>query len=838
MEHKCRKRHMSLQRSDILALCKRNIIHTVLILCTIAASAQCPPSSLEGRSFSVMFLTNYGVPELSLIAAGRHNATITVQNPRTGYQQTVHLTGGQSVTIPIPDEQGNTTNDGALNSTGLVVTSTSDISLYASNFQDASFDIATVIPTAALGTEYMAQTYSECSFDNCEVGFMATEDSTILTITMPDGTELFSPSGQRYTLMAAQTLQLSLQAMAEPFGFSGLHVVSNDKPFAMFQGNQCTQVPAGQTACDHLYEQCLPVERCGKTFVLVPTARNGRGERVRVTSLHDFCTVSYDGNVNTLPAGGTIEYSLPSGGAKMLTTTKEAIVCIYLSGIYYGGGLGDPAMVTVPPVEQGVRSATFNVINTNLTTAHYTNIITPTRYVRYMQLDNIPIDTAFITMGNGYSYTQLPVTPGTHTLHADTGRFTAIFYGLGRAESYAYIAGMGLRRTGNRLLVDGIDDLSSNAEITVCQGDSVDLEFTSQDTLLMPGWYVNGTFITNNRRHLRYAFDSAGRFEVMNILYSICDTLITYVTVFPKYLDTFYDTVCENTTYTWRSHQIDGGGFFADTLKTKHGCDSIVGLNLKRTSYAHPTLTVDNDCKRLNYRLEAFLEDTTMTSAIRWFSSPHDNTTDSSAGHSEIFVSPSSPTKYSLTLSVECSDTATVLLTPVTIPQAAMKLLPEVLDYDRPYCTAVDISKFNDDRIWKVDGTEMGSDKTLHAYANMENDSMVLTLVAFNNYCTDTVERVVPIAHTTMWAPNVFSPGLNDNGRFKITSNKIEQLGLYIYNREGLLVFATDNPEEGWDGCRQGTPMPQGAYVWKLTYLKEGYPLETHIAVGTVTLLR
>ena len=716
-------------------------------------------------------------------------------------------------------------------STGLIVTSTADISLYASNFMSASYDITSVLPSAALGYEYIAQTYN--AFEDCEVGFMATEDSTELTITMPDSTVM------HYTLMAAQTLQICATTNQYEFGLSGLHAISNEKPFAMFQGNKCTFVPAGYSACDHLYEQCLPTARWGKHFLLIPTAlRDGEGERVRVTSLHENCTVEFGGQHCTLQAGGTIEYSLPPGDAKMLVASKEVTVFIYLSGISYGGDPGDPAMVMVPPIEQGVSSATFRAINTSLTTAHYVNIVSPTRYVPFIKIDTTSIDTAFTTMPNGYSYAQLEVTPGTHTLRADTGRFTAYFYGLGYAESYAYVAGMGLRHTDFTLFINGIDDLISSTGISACQDDSVDFDFHSSDTDIFPGWYINGTFITNNRRHLRYAFDSPGRYQVAAVVYSYCDTLVSYITILPKYKDILYDTLCEGVEYSWRGQSIYGDGYYCDTLKSQFHCDSIIGLQLKRSSFAHPKITVDNNCKDLSYHLYAHLDDTSMMGAVRWLSQPHDNTTDTCNGHQEILVAPTKHTQYSLTLDIDCSDTSKVSLSPIKQPHAAIKVKPSALDYDQTEITAVDISTDGTDRQWSLDGMEMGSDPVLRTYIDPSGDSSKLQLVSFNNYCTDTASTVIYKNHTTMWASDVFAPSIDGNDRFKIVGHNIVPHELYIYNRNGLLIFHTDNPDEGWDGTRDGIPMPQGAYVWKLIYHKAALPSRLHSATGTVTLLR
>jgi gliding motility-associated-like protein len=37
-----------------------------------------------------------------------------------------------------------------------------------------------------------------------------------------------------------------------------------------------------------------------------------------------------------------------------------------------------------------------------------------------------------------------------------------------------------------------------------------------------------------------------------------------------------------------------------------------------------------------------------------------------------------------------------------------------------------------------------------------------------------------------------------------------------IFNRWGELIFETNNPAQGWDGNKNGTPQPVDTYVWTI----------------------
>jgi gliding motility-associated-like protein len=87
-----------------------------------------------------------------------------------------------------------------------------------------------------------------------------------------------------------------------------------------------------------------------------------------------------------------------------------------------------------------------------------------------------------------------------------------------------------------------------------------------------------------------------------------------------------------------------------------------------------------------------------------------------------------------------------------------------------------------------------------------------------------------------LWFPNVFTPDAETNNRFVIlTSLPVESFEMTVYSRDGLMVWHSEDINQMWDGTRNGTPMPQGAYVyhWRL---KSNNRVRS--GLGTITLLR
>lgn len=90
-----------------------------------------------------------------------------------------------------------------------------------------------------------------------------------------------------------------------------------------------------------------------------------------------------------------------------------------------------------------------------------------------------------------------------------------------------------------------------------------------------------------------------------------------------------------------------------------------------------------------------------------------------------------------------------------------------------------------------------------------------------------------------LWIPNVIVPGDENisNRTFRIrATSEISDFNIHIYNRGGRLLFSSNNPAFTWDATIEGMPVPQGAYVWVVTYRDtDGTP---HKQAGTVTVVR
>ena len=91
-----------------------------------------------------------------------------------------------------------------------------------------------------------------------------------------------------------------------------------------------------------------------------------------------------------------------------------------------------------------------------------------------------------------------------------------------------------------------------------------------------------------------------------------------------------------------------------------------------------------------------------------------------------------------------------------------------------------------------------------------------------------------------LWAPNaiILSDDVDAENRvFKLVTNStVSDFHLLIFNRAGRQVFSSNDINHAWDGRRNGSWVPQGAYMWVARFRdSEG---RLHTEKGTVTVIR
>ena len=84
--------------------------------------------------------------------------------------------------------------------------------------------------------------------------------------------------------------------------------------------------------------------------------------------------------------------------------------------------------------------------------------------------------------------------------------------------------------------------------------------------------------------------------------------------------------------------------------------------------------------------------------------------------------------------------------------------------------------------------------------------------------------------------PNAFTPLSDKNNLFKPAQADVSDYRMNIYNRQGVLLFDSEDITHGWDGRSKGEVCPSGTYVYVISFRDtEGKP---HTQKGTLMLLK
>ncbi|MES2389527.1 MAG: right-handed parallel beta-helix repeat-containing protein [Bacteroidota bacterium] len=112
--------------------------------------------------------------------------------------------------------------------------------------------------------------------------------------------------------------------------------------------------------------------------------------------------------------------------------------------------------------------------------------------------------------------------------------------------------------------------------------------------------------------------------------------------------------------------------------------------------------------------------------------------------------------------------------------------------------------------------------------------------------CTSAEFTTVIRVNQNVFIPSAFAPeGTSDvNRTFKVHGYSIDELHLRVYDRNGVLVYESDNVQDittkGWDGTSDGKLAPSGTYFYNITGLRNGKKVvdANNNNSGTINLIR
>ena len=480
--------------------------------------------STEGTDFWVTLMRgderNYD--ELSLTFSAKEATNVYIENPYTGYKDTVAV-GNDTIarkalnnyesSCYVTDLDAETAVPRALH-----VTSDKAISLIAANYKNKSFDVAAILPTRALMSEYRIQCYTPYAHADNEQGsqfaIVAAEDNVVVDYILTENSSTGQTAGVTYTTDTLMQGQVWYVWSGQNKGrdFTGSIVKARDnKKIAVFNGNSHTNIPTVRDR-DHIYSQAMPINYWGKRFAItssLTTIDNQSGyweriDKIRVQALVDGTVVKIDGvPVHTFDfVNGSYEdqkhffefdfgkkdnmtdysgdgHTWYDGASHYIETSCPCAVHLFMTSNRYDHKSGkycngDPSEIWVNPIEQKIKQLTFGTFQTNLVQDHFINIVTTTDNVQSVRLDGTDISGQFqVLNGNpDYMYARIAgVTNSAHTLTSDSG-FIAHVYGFGEKESYGYPAGGETKDLTAFVIING-KVYNADSDNKICGDDKV-----------------------------------------------------------------------------------------------------------------------------------------------------------------------------------------------------------------------------------------------------------------------------------------------------------------------------------------------------------------------------
>lgn len=337
-----------------------------------------------------------------------------------------------------------------------------------------------------------------------------------------------------------------------------------------------------------------------------------------------------------------------------------------------------------------------------------------------------------------------------------------------------------------------------------------------------------------------------------------CDSTVHYtLKVWRNVRENYSRSVCEHDMpYTWNDLTFEGPGTKVQHLYTSHGADSVVRLTLELLPDYSGTETgeiCDNESYQLGpnrYNTTGQYEYTFTTvdgcdSLIKldltvWptYSVEFFDTACRSEGINVggVRYYDSGILPYTYTTAQGCDSLVTLHLTiKGYYLKARAHISPSIVTPENLDVEIYDNSRAAIDRLWLIGDDFQSTEEAFNYTYPEEYDSVPLYLIAYSeDGCADTLYTILQIDRSSIFVPNAFTPSQSTNDRWYIVAQGLTELEVWIYNRQGNLVYHY----EGMDGYWDGGNCPQGSYVFKAEYRVHAYPDRKQSLSGTILLIR
>lgn len=440
------------------------------------------------------FFTVDNAQDMVLYFSSHDSANVTVHINGTTWTREYHIPANTAITSDIIPKFGvadaRLLGEGKFEH-GISIQSDIPIVAYAHIYGEDASGATMLLPTGTYGYEYYALTAPQKYSNNCFSWFyvVADHDSTQVEITPSCVTVAGRPAKVPFvvTLNKGEVYQVLGAMKGGAFSDEGFEVtgskirsVANSSgkcyPVAVFSGSgrtllHCANTNAGGGG-DNMIQQNYPYQAWGKRYLTasVPTPYNASATTTNMyrVAVKDPATVVKRNGEVMHDLVNNYYYEFFTDGADYIEADQPVMVAQYLPSDGGCGpplGAGDPEMVYLSPIEQGIDKVSFYRNSDFDIYMNYLILIIPDEGVKSLVIDG---SSTF-----DYQYAH-PALPGyTVVIRRWTAKkesvtatsdvpFTAVTYGLGDVESYGYNAGTLVRNLNS---LPGIINTNDNSGV-------------------------------------------------------------------------------------------------------------------------------------------------------------------------------------------------------------------------------------------------------------------------------------------------------------------------------------------------------------------------------------
>lgn len=359
-----------------------------------------------------------------------------------------------------------------------------------------SNDASLLLPVHTLQTDYIAAAWQHAGQAASTLTLVGAADGDVsVTITLAAAVDGRAGAGVRagtgigrqtpgasfpVTLKKGRIVSFVTNAAGQDFTGTKVRCTNpggaDCKPFGVFGGHVCANIPTGQSYCDHVEEMLFPTVTWGTDYLIGRFGPRGdenfakNADVVRIIALNDNTNLTWSpgppaGAPTALGAGRWAEFDVrvpvfvsATGPISVISymkgATNQSAVCDSCNNgnpgcnatVYRSTCWGDPGMALGVPVQQFRRDYVFLTPGTYR--ENFVNILAPTG-ARIRLNGNIVLPGEFRAVTPEWSVARVAL--GTnfrqHALLVDDADKSAgiIVYGWDQDVSYAYPGGLDLR---------------------------------------------------------------------------------------------------------------------------------------------------------------------------------------------------------------------------------------------------------------------------------------------------------------------------------------------------------------------------------------------------------